>query len=452
MSLGLRLNILITVLMLLFMLIVGGLFVNGAKSSIQESVEASTRVTTQLLDAVIISSTQNPEWGSTREILQRFLVSLGHVRSNHIRLYDLRGALTYASPPSQYRANITPPQWFKGMLTPKEKPVIRYILLGRLEIIPDSSGAIREVWSRVNGFLALSLLFFVLLNATVYWMLARWLQPLKLMLTAIRQVELGNLSVRLPNFSVPEFAHIGVRLNKMAKALATERALEENRQLTLIIQNHIEDERRSLARELHDELGQYVTAIKTFAVAIAQKSQRIAPEIEAHAKTIVAAANQIYDGMHDIIRKLRPGSLDNLGLSAALRDTVQYWQRMHPKPRIILDMQGELDSLGELININVYRMVQEALNNAIKHAQAQTVHITAHVLSLRLQLTISDDGIGMNWATVDQGDHFGLLGIKERVQALGGTFQLTSAPQQGTKIYIDIPTPAGMHGTHNAGI
>lgn len=87
-------------------------------------------------------------------------------------------------------------------------------------------------------------------------------------------MEHGDLSTRLPAFKLPEFDRIGHSLNNLAESLGAVRQLEENRQLTQIIQSHIEDERRSLARELHDELGQYVTAIKTFAVAIVNKTKQ----------------------------------------------------------------------------------------------------------------------------------------------------------------------------------
>lgn len=121
MSLRFRLNLLITVLMLIFMVSVGYVILKGTKESIQEGVEASTRVTTQLLDTVIISSVQNPEWGYTHEVLRRFLESLGHVRGSEIRLYSISGAKIYQSPPSKYLANETPPQWFSKMLAPTEK-------------------------------------------------------------------------------------------------------------------------------------------------------------------------------------------------------------------------------------------------------------------------------------------------------------------------------------------
>ena len=111
MSLRLRLNLLITALMLLFMLAVGYVNFNGTKSSIQEGVEAATRVTVQLLDTVIVSSAQNPQWGYTQDVMHRFLEQLGHVRGNEIFLYDLRGTLMFRSPPSKYQTKENPPQW-----------------------------------------------------------------------------------------------------------------------------------------------------------------------------------------------------------------------------------------------------------------------------------------------------------------------------------------------------
>lgn len=220
----------------------------------------------------------------------------------------------------------------------------------------------------------------------------------------------------------------------------TARKLEENRQLTHLIQRHIEDERRSLARELHDELGQYVTAIKTFAVAIANKAKGEMPGIESHAQTIVSAANHIYDGMHNIIRHLRPGSLDNLGLSEALKDAVADWQLQNPKVSFSLSLEGKLELLGESLNINLYRIVQESVTNALRHAQASSIDISlARHENGNLTLSIKDDGIGMNMCNVDQNRHFGLLGMRERTQALYGNFNIDSLPGSGCSISVTIP-------------
>lgn len=439
MSLRLRLNLLITLLMLLFMLAVGTILVKGAKSSIQESVEAATHVTTQLLDTVILSSGQGLDLGYTHIVLQRFLEEVGQVRSNQIFLYNGRGDVLYQSPPSSYRKDESPPQWFYDLLNPNDEPVFRPIRFGRLEVRPDPGGAIRESWVKMRHLFWIGLGFFIALNLAVYWMLGRLIKPLQPIVGAINQMEKGDLSARLPNFSLPEFDKIGHSLNRMAASLGAERELEENRQLTHLIQKHIEDERRSLARELHDELGQYVTAIKTFAVAIANQTKEKVPEVESSAQTIVAAANHIYDGMHNIIRQLRPGSLDNLGLQETLKDLVNHVQEQQPALSMHLTMNGDLDSLGETLNINLYRIVQESVNNAIKHAQATELNIHLGVSDAQLTLQIQDNGKGMDIDAVDQSNHFGLLGIRERVQGLHGQFSVVSKLGQGTTINISIP-------------
>ena len=241
----------------------------------------------------------------------------------------------------------------------------------------------------------------------------------------------------------------------MAESLTAERMLEENRQLTFLIQKHIEDERRSLARELHDELGQYVTAIKTFAVGIANKAKSNStgagmPEIASSAQVIVSAANQIYDGMHNIVRQLRPGSLDNLGLAETLKDAVSNYQAQYPDVNIQLHLSsnlesgnlesGNLEALGETVSINLYRIVQESLNNAFKYAQATEINVgLTKSSSGELLLTIQDNGIGMDVDSVDQTSHFGLLGMRERAQALNGTFSIISEPTKGTVINVTVP-------------
>jgi two-component system sensor histidine kinase UhpB len=441
MSLKFRLNLLITLLSIAFILVVGSILVNDTRISIRERVEAASRVTVQLLDTVIVSSALNPEYGPTHKVLQSFLQSLGYVRSSHIMLYDIRGNVLYESPESTYKSKVHPPVWFVKLVAPNTETVERKIRYGTLVVSSSAAGSIREAWAGFSQLMWVGLAFFVLLNVMVYMLLSHSLRPVKSILKSINRMEKSDLTVRLPAFKIPEFDRIGHSLNRMAESLAAERQLEENRQLTQLIQSHIEDERRSLARELHDELGQYVTAIKTFAVAIANKTKEKSPDISNNAQVIVSAANQIYDGMHNIVRKLRPGALDNLGLSETLRDAVNYWQNLHPEMTINLSLQGNPDKLGETLNINIYRIVQEAINNALKHAKANIIDIKLAVLAdtSNIVLTIKDNGVGMNLGMVDQTQHFGLLGMRERVQGFHGTFRLDSEPNQGTTLCINIP-------------
>ena len=439
MSLRLRLNLLITALSLAFMLAAGWVIVNDAKVSIRERVEAASRVTVQLLDNVIVTSVMNPSLGETTDVLNVFLRSLGYVRSNQITLFDSRGNVLYESPQSTYQTDVHPPEWFVKIVEPKQESVQRRVRFGTLVITSSAAGSIRQTWRGVEQLMWIGLGFFLILNIMVYALLSHSLRPVGSILSAINRMEQGDLKVRLEPFKLPEFETIGHSLNRMAESLEAERQLEENRQLTALIQTHIEDERRSLARELHDELGQYVTAIKTFAVGIANKTVEKMPDVSSNAQTIVAAANHIYDGMHNIIRHLRPGALDNLGLSETLKDAINHLQKQHPEVEFKLNLSGELDALGENLNINFYRIVQESLNNAVKHAKASIIQVSLKQdISGNVNLIIQDNGVGMEVDKVDQTQHFGLLGMRERTQAFRGQFDIQSS-SKGTKISIHLP-------------
>ena len=536
------------------------------KQQIREGVESANRVSMQLLDTVITSSIQNPDWGNTDKVMSLFLMELGHVRSNTISLYNLQNRLIYRTPESTYRMDENPPKWFVKLLAPPMETKSRLINYGRLVVQTNPTGAIKEAWAETSHLLFTVLLFFVALNIILYLMLGKWLRPITPMLNAIEKMGKGNFSVRLPNFSVPEFKLIAENFNKMGLSLEsfikennrlaliaeqtadaviihdsdlnvsfwnssaekmfgykkaeilgktamliipknrskeltenfnvisknkviknfeTQRLakngtlidvsisasalidpkskkiigdivsirdisekliakksqlqLEKNRQLTTIIQDHIEDERRSLARELHDELGQYVSAIKIFAQNITNRSKGKDNDIQESSLSVTAAANQIYDGMHNIIRKLRPSSLDNLGLKDTLKDLVATWKKQHKGLDIGLRVDEDLDSLGEAININVYRIIQEAMNNCLKHADASKVNILIEKKNKNLYLEFADNGVGFNKSILSKTKQFGLVGIQERVNSLRGKFELITEKNKGTLLKFYIP-------------
>jgi len=228
------------------------------------------------------------------------------------------------------------------------------------------------------------------------------------------------------------------------RAQETEKQLEQNRQLTRVIQTHLEEERRSIARELHDELGQSVTAIKTIGAAIANRTQSGAPDIHRSAQTIVEVAGRIYDAVHGIIRQLRPSALDNLGLQEAVEDMVNTWRERHPEITCHLAMTGELADLGETVNITAYRLIQECLTNVLRHADASRVEIELRREAGAIRVSVADNGKGLAERHEADRARFGLMGIRERVQALRGEFELESLPGEGLKVSATIPmTPPG---------
>ena len=228
-------------------------------------------------------------------------------------------------------------------------------------------------------------------------------------------------------------------ITQLKRAREAEAELAQNRRLTQIIQASLEEERRVIARELHDELGQCVTAVRTIGTVIAQRTEDTDPDIHRSARTIVEVAGHIYDTVHGIIRQLRPSALDHLGLSDALEEAVGRWRELHPDMIFTLDVQGDVSALGEAVNITVYRIVQECLTNIVKHARARRAEVQVRRVDRRLLVEVRDDGRGLTEPEAQRATRFGLLGMRERAEALGGQFTLDGAPGQGLRVCVELP-------------
>ena len=179
MTLRLRLNFLLTIIMLTFIFALFVVAMSTTKQQIREGVESANRVSMQLLDTVITSSIQNPEWGNTDKVVGRFLMELGHVRSNTISLYDLQNRLIYRTPDSTYRMNENPPKWFVKLLAPPMETKSRLINYGRLVVQTNPTGAIKEAWAETSQSTYYCICsFFIALNITLYLTLGKWLRPI----------------------------------------------------------------------------------------------------------------------------------------------------------------------------------------------------------------------------------------------------------------------------------
>ena len=228
---------------------------------------------------------------------------------------------------------------------------------------------------------------------------------------------------------------------KLAELAA--QSLYETRLLTQHMSEMQERERRYLAQELHDELGQCLTAIKTDAVLISKRSQQTDKKTHTSARAIIDVASHIYDVVHNMITRLRPSPLDDLGLIATLEQGIASWRQRQPQIYFSLRLAGELDTLSEALNMTVFRIVQEAITNAVRHANAQEIKIDLQRKtdgnSDCVMLVIADNGKGMVVEDFHSEVDFGLLGMRERVQSLAGEFTIDSAPNAGFRISIMIP-------------
>lgn len=251
------------------------------------------------------------------------------------------------------------------------------------------------------------------------------------------------LSAALAWYSWRRAREVGVQLkHRMAAEARLAASLAENRRLSLSHVRVQEDERRELARELHDELGQQLNAIKIDAVSIRNWSdgeQGAARQREIHdaARAIVQATDQVQNVVRDMLHRLRPVALDELGLSAALEHFIERWRARHPATQVMLAINADIDGLDEAQNITLYRAVQEGLTNVVKHAHAAQVRVSVDRKGERIVLGITDDGVGAPAPAPVSG--LGLVGMRERVEALGGTLTIVSAAGQGFRIEAALP-------------
>jgi two-component system sensor histidine kinase UhpB len=222
-----------------------------------------------------------------------------------------------------------------------------------------------------------------------------------------------------------------------------EAVLHANRRLAQESVRMQELERKSLARELHDELGQYLNAIKTDAVSIHEKASGASSEVSRASLAIVQHADHVHGVVRDLIRKLRPVALDDLGLRAALEHFLDQYRQRFPSTQLDVTLDGELDRLDEQIALTIFRLTQESLTNIAKHANAQRVSVELSRVdeAREVILTITDNGSGVT-APERGGVGLGLIGMRERVEMLGGRFRVTTAPSRGFSVHARIPVVA----------
>jgi signal transduction histidine kinase len=212
---------------------------------------------------------------------------------------------------------------------------------------------------------------------------------------------------------------------------------EEMRNLSIRLRHAQEEERRVISRELHDEVGQKLTAMRMELGALERLRNTGGGQFDSSLVQIKGLAEQSLRIIRDIAAGLRPSMLDDLGLGAALQKQAREFSKLTGMP-VSADIEGEFTGVGDRQRIYVYRIVQEALTNCAKHAHARQVALQINGQGEGIDLKITDDGVGFDpQRTAHSG--LGLIGIEERVRELGGDISIQSAPQQGTIIHIRIP-------------
>ena len=446
MSLRLQINTAITVLMLLFISALVVVEIDASSRSVSEEMEASSRIAGQLLEAIAgIDRDDQPTW------IRAFLERLGRVRANEIELIAADGTVLYRSPPATYKAGRDAPEWFARLMAPRTAQLAIPVHGAMLRVTPNASRAILDAWDDLYRIALISGIFLIVVNAAVFWFVGRTIAPLERIAHALTEVERGALDTRLPLLRGQEARQIGESFNRMAAAVEetvrvrelAERAraqLANGRAVSREIQARMEEERRLLARELHDELGQTVTAIRSIAASIGTASLPAATD--ERIRMIDELAVRLQEGLRNLVPRLRPLALDELGLADALRDLVEDHRTHHRGLAFELKTSGNLEAISPEVAIALYRVVQESLTNVVRHAEATRCLVTAAVDRNEVSLTIEDDGRGVAGTDLTKANHFGVRGMRERIESLGGTFAFATASLGGLAVHVRLPLPA----------
>lgn len=444
MNLKIRINLIITLILALAMLLGAWQIIDNARDDIRAEVDSTTVLALHLLDAEVLHYTSEYGWVNADEknkVTIFRLQSLDNLRHLRIEFFDAMGRLRDSNRPPTGHGENTPPIWFEMLmgkvsssLKATHRPVIvNNRLLGELVITPDPSYEIAEIWHDSLGLISLGFLFFLIVNGMVYWAVDRALRPLSKVLSALTALEHGNLSARLPIFSLPELSNVSSKFNAMAQTL--ENSMLNNHRLTQKIIRLQEDERKNIAHDLHDEIGQHLTAINIDASAILRANHIKAAHESALA--ISDVARQMMEIVRAMLQRLRPAMLDELGLRTSLHELIDSWRQRNRGINISINISSELEDINETMAITAYRIIQECLTNITKYANARFVTIIVERQDETLRLTVKDNGQGFDHHHTSSG--FGLAGMRERVEGLGGVFNLHSELGEGAVIKVSLP-------------
>ena len=430
---GLRLRLLwvMTAIFFLAIAVTAALLVKVAQQSVIEEVVATTDLAVQLIDQF---GTQPPAPGSVQST-ERWLKRLR--QSNQLRHVQIQaaGMGIGVEPEVEHAA----PEWFADLVRPPASMLQRRLRAGaaQLDVIADPSAEIEEAWREVRTTLMLFLIVFAGANIVLFLLLGRALGPLSKLSSALTGIEHGEFGERLQSQGIREIDELNDRFNAMAASL--QRSKQETAYLaqrSLAIQ---EEERHFLARELHDDMGQSITAIKALAVSIRERADDVLGD---RASTIIEVSSSIYDRVRQMMTRLHPSALDELGLTSALELMVDDWNEHHGDSFCRFTATDVPSTLEPDVRINLYRIVQEALTNVAKHAPGAEVTVD---LELRpsasgvphLVMEIADNGPGFDPANQARG--LGLLGMRERANSMSGDFQIVTQNGRGTRLLVDVP-------------
>lgn len=435
-----RLLILVTSFALIICLISSYLIIDKAS----DRIKSQFRVTSEIIEQIMNYEAKMPRPDFTREL---FGVELSHMDNLGRLLNICLDVFDMSYHPLQHHCFSEAsggPAWlakvldmFLGEKLEHVGSIGTYpnIKVGEFVLRPNLDVETADIWEEIKTVLMITL-GILILNLLIYLPVKRALRPTEEILSVLDQMQKGDLSVRMPIPALVELKRIAEGFNNFAGQL--EATTEDMKQLAKKLISVREEERHHLARELHDEFGQYLTSISAEAACINNLAEHEFPSILPSSRAISNITVHMMESLQGILHQLRPVALEKFGLEASIEQLVTSWRRTHPATIYELKMMGVMDNLPEDVSIGIYRIIQESLTNAVRHANPARVSVFLARSETMVNLSIRDDGLGYPREREGKGG-FGLLGMRERVLALGGQFKHQSCLPQGTLIEASLP-------------
>ncbi|MGY4238085.1 two-component system sensor histidine kinase UhpB [Bradyrhizobium sp. USDA 4449] len=440
-----RINLLLALLLAL------GLAVNIAREvaeagpRVQAEDQSVIRLAREFIEMIVADLNEAPDPDARLDQIARDLNRLRHVS---IALRDAGG-----NPLTSPRAHSDddtpgPPAWFVSLVhsdqTAVSVPVSVHGKPGSLVIISHPNDEIAEIWDAIVTQLEVGSVIALLLFLVMMTVVGRALAPLESLGQTMSELEGGRYDARVMPGGAPELAAICTRLNHLAATLGE--AVEDKRRLAERAVSLQDIERKEIARELHDEFGPYLFSLRAHASALTKLADGRGPSAEAvrkHGGALLEQINALQQFTRRVLERLRPVGLAELGLGKALESLWRLWRESHPEVTIETTISPALGITGETADLTIYRVVQEALTNAFRHAGATAIDVVIEPAERPgrdgrgyARVRVSDNGRGME---PGQKLGFGLVGMRERILALGGTLNVASG-EGGVTVEALVPT------------
>ncbi|MGR9014872.1 MAG: histidine kinase, partial [Gammaproteobacteria bacterium] len=380
MSLRYQINLRILFSSLCILLLGSSIAIWQARDAVKKEIDSSINLAVQLISFGFSQASQTPF--NETDWLPKFN-SLNQTRHLSIQLKEPSGRIISLAHNNR-RTNIDekPPQWFINLVAvdyPKvEHPITRFNGEHITLIIQATPlDEITEVWQESIAFFSSLFLLTLLTFLSVNLAFNKALKSIAVIVNALKVIETGQYQQKLPDFSTQEYDSIAKAINHMTGELNASQ--QENRALTQHTLEIQEDERQRLSQELHDELGQSLTAIKVMAVTAGRSQTGTGMSIKQTTDSIISICDHLMTVVRSMMHQLHPLVLTELGLKATMEDLLNHWAIRNPELKLTIACPDQVDDLEQKITIQVFRVVQECLTNIVRHAQANQASISLEI-------------------------------------------------------------------------